>query len=170
VAVERAAVPVTVHALDVVSIEGDRVVLEVRCSAGTYVRALARDLGEALGTGGHLDALRRTEAAGLGLAGAVAWDDLTAAATDRVLPLDTLLPQFPAVVVGEEGAAAVRHGRDLDRRLVAQGFPVPPAPARLRVLDGSGHLLALAVPRGFGPPVAGLPAAPDLHPDVVLAD
>ncbi len=170
VAVERVAVPVTVHALDVVSVEDDRVVLDVRCSAGTYVRALARDLGEALGTGGHLHALRRTEAAGLGLAGAVAWDELTAAATDRVLPLDTLLPQFPAVVVGEEGAAAVRHGRDLDRRLVAHGFPVAPTPARLRVLDGSGHLLALAVPRGFGPRVPGLPAVPDLHPDVVLAD
>jgi tRNA pseudouridine55 synthase len=146
------------------------VVLDVRCSAGTYVRALARDLGEALGTGGHLAALRRTEAAGFGLAGAVAGDDLAPAAADRVLPLASLLPQFPAVVVGEEGAAAVRHGRDLDRRLVAHGFPAPPAPARLRVLDEQGRLLALAVPRGFGPPVAGLPTAPDLHPDVVLAD
>ncbi|HVR69424.1 MAG TPA: tRNA pseudouridine(55) synthase TruB [Vicinamibacteria bacterium] len=169
VAVERAAVPVTVHALDVVSVEGDHVVLDVRCSAGTYVRALARDLGEALGAGAHLAALRRTEAAGLGLAGAVAWGDLAPAAAERVLPLDVLLPQFPAVVVGEEGAAAVRHGRDLDRRLVTHGFPVPPAPARVRVLDAQGRLLALAVPRGFGPPVPGLPAVPDLHPDVVLA-
>jgi tRNA pseudouridine55 synthase len=170
VAVERTAVPVTVHALDVVSCQGGEVVLDVRCSAGTYVRALARDLGHALGTGGHLAALRRTDAAGFGLAGAVAWDDLTAAAADRVTPLDALLPQFPAVVVGEEGAAAVRHGRDLDRRLVTSGFPAPPAPARLRVLDEQGRLLALAVPRGFGPAVPGLPAATDLHPDVVLAD
>ena len=46
--------PITVHALDVLGHEGDRVEIEVRCSAGTYVRALARDLGEALGTGGHL--------------------------------------------------------------------------------------------------------------------
>jgi tRNA pseudouridine55 synthase len=170
VAVDRVAVPVTVHALDVVSRDGDQVVLDVRCSAGTYVRALARDLGEALGAGGHLAALRRTDAAGFGLADALAWDDLTPAAADRVVPLDSLLPRFPAVVVSDDGAAAVRHGRALDRRLVASGFPAPPAPARLRVIDAGGHLLALAVPRGFGPELPGLPAVPVLHPDVVLAD
>jgi tRNA pseudouridine55 synthase len=170
VMVERSAVPVTVHTLDVLAVEGDRVELDVRCSAGTYVRALARDLGESLGTGAHLAALRRTEAAGFGLESAVSWDELTGGAGDRLVPLGGLLHQFPAVVVGEEGAAAVRHGRDLDRRLVAHGFPLPSAPARLRVLDAQNRLLALAVPRGFGAVVPGLPAAPVLHPDVVLAD
>jgi tRNA pseudouridine55 synthase len=167
VAVARAAVPVTVHALDVVSLDGDRVVLDVRSSAGTYVRALARDLGEALGTGGHLVALRRTEAAGFGLDRAVAWDDLAGGA-DRLVPMSALLPQFPAVRVGERGAAAVRHGRDLDRDMVVEGFPDAP-PARVRVLDEDGRLLALAVPRGFESPPA-LPVPRLLHPDVVLAD
>jgi tRNA pseudouridine55 synthase len=170
VAVERPAVPVTVHTLDVVAVEGDRVELEVRCSAGTYVRALARDLGEALGTGAHLAALRRTEAGGFTLQDAVTWGDLDAGGTaDRLVPLARALPQLPAVVVTEEGAAAVRHGRGLERRLVAEGFPETPA-ARVRVLDTGGHLLALAVPRGFGPTVPGLPLPPVLHPDVVLAD
>jgi tRNA pseudouridine55 synthase len=59
-AVARAATPITVHALDLVSRGADTIELEVRCSAGTYVRALARDLGERLGTGAHLVALRRT--------------------------------------------------------------------------------------------------------------
>lgn len=167
VAVDRAAVPVTVHALEVVSVDGDRVEIDVRCSAGTYVRALARDLGEALGTGGHLAALRRTEAAGFGLDRAVSWDAVTAG---RLVPLGELLPDFPAVVVGEEGAAAVRHGRELERGLVREGFPEAPPPPRVRVLDREGRLLALAVPRGFGPTVPGLPAFPVLHPDVVLAD
>jgi hypothetical protein len=69
--------------------------------------------------------------------------------------------------VGPDGAAAVRHGRALEARLVTDGFPSSP-PERLRVLDAKGRLLALAVPRGFDPPVAGLPNAPVLHPDVVL--
>ena len=169
VAVERVSVPVTVHTLRVLAVEGDRVELDVRCSAGTYVRALARDLGEALGTGAHLVALRRTEAAGFGLDRAVSWDDLTSAPADRLLPLGDVLPHVPAVRVSEEGAAAVRHGRDLDRRLVLEGFPEAPPP-RLRVLDREGRLLALAVPRGFSPQVPGLPVTPVLHPDVVLAD
>jgi tRNA pseudouridine55 synthase len=167
--VERTAVPVTVHALEVLAHDGDRLELDVLCSAGTYVRALARDLGEALGTGAHLAALRRTEAAGFGLDGATAWDEIDAGAAARLVPLGRSLPHFPAVVVSEEGAAAVRHGRDLERHLVVQGFPEA-APPRVRVLDGNGDLLALAVPRGFDPPVPGLPATPMLHPDVVLAD
>jgi tRNA pseudouridine55 synthase len=169
VAVERASVPVTVHALDLVALAGDQVELHVRCSSGTYVRALARDLGEALGTGAHLAALRRTEAAGFGLESAVAWEDVGPAAAARIVPPAQALPHLAAVVVGEEGAAAVRHGRDLERRLVTEGFPDAPPP-RLRVLDLEGRLLALAVPRGFDPPVKGLPSSPVLHPDVVLAD
>lgn len=169
VAVERAAVAVTVLVLEVVAVEGDRVELDVRCSAGMYVRALARDLGEALGTGAHLAALRRTEAAGFGLSRAAPWDALTSGIGNHLVPLADVLPQFPAVRVGEEGALAVRHGRDLDRRLIVEGFPDAPPP-RLRVLDGEGRLLALAVPRGFSTPVPGLPVPAVLHPDVVLAD
>jgi tRNA pseudouridine55 synthase len=170
VALERTAVPVRVHALDVVAVDGDRIDLDVRCSAGTYVRALARDLGEALATGGHLVALRRTEAGGFGLDRAVAWADvLGGAAASHLVPLAEALPGLPAAVVSADGAAAVRHGRDLDRRLVEAGFPEN-APARVRLLDREGRLLALAVPRGFDPPVEGLPTTPVLHPDVVLAD
>lgn len=167
VAVERAAVSVTVLALNVVSASGDEVVLDVRCSAGTYVRALARDLGDALGTGGHLSALRRTASSGFTLADAVSWDQLSERGAEALRPLSALLPDLPAVRVGPEGAAAVRHGRDLDARLVlGDFFSVPPE--RVRVLDMAGQLLALAVPQGFDPPAAGLPSVPVLHPDIVL--
>jgi hypothetical protein len=63
----------------------------------------------------------------------------------------------------------VRHGRDLDRLLVVSTFPETPEP-RWRVLDESGDLLALAVPRGFTAAGTGLPVTPALHPDVVLVD
>jgi tRNA pseudouridine55 synthase len=167
VAVARPPVAVTVHALDVVGVREDRVELDVRCSAGTYVRALARDLGEALGTGAHLAELRRTESSGFTLEQAIAWDDLNYRVREGLMPMAALLTEWPAVRVGEEGVAAVRHGRDLDVCLVGDAFPGVP-PERMRVLDEAGRLIALAVPRGFGPPVPGLPVTPVLHPDVVL--
>jgi hypothetical protein len=86
-----------------------------------------------------------------------------------VIPLSDLLDAMPAVRVGAEGREAVRHGRGLGRLLVASGFPDSP-PDRVRVLDESGRLLALAVPRGFGPATPGLPLEQLLQPDVVLVD
>jgi tRNA pseudouridine55 synthase len=168
VAVEIEPVAVVVHAFDVSALRGVEVDVEVVCSAGTYVRALARDLGERLGTGAHLAALRRTRSGGFGLHEAIAWEDLEARWPGGLKGLPTLLPGMPAVIVGDEGIAAVRHGRPLLRALVAGGFPETPPPPRMRVLSESGDLVALAVPRGFEPPVPGLPVAPCLHHDVVL--
>jgi hypothetical protein len=87
-----------------------------------------------------------------------------------VLPLSHLLGEMPAARVDARGAEALRHGRDLGQERVLDGFPESAPPPRLRILDESGSLLALAVPRGFGPAAPGLPAAPVLHPDVVLSD
>jgi tRNA pseudouridine55 synthase len=159
---------ITVHALTVLGHEGEQVEVEVRCSAGTYVRALARDLGEALGTGGHLVALRRTVSGPFTMADAVAWDEIAPGA--RMTPLGHLLEDLPAVTVLAAGVEALRHGRALDRRMVAAGFPEPPPPARMRVLDDAGRLVALAVPRGFETAAPGLTIEPVLHPDIVLVD
>ena len=159
--------PVVVHGIDVLGHAGEMVELEVRCSPGTYVRALARDLGDALGTGAHLVALRRTASGSFTTADAVSWDEIGPGA--RVLPMDGMLAEIPAATVTADGAAALRHGRPLDRTLVAEGFPSAPPP-RVRVLDGAGHLLALAVPRGFETPGPGLTLEPVLHPDIVLVD
>jgi len=160
--------PVVVHAIDVLGHAGEMVELEVRCSAGTYIRALARDLGETLGVGAHLVALRRTASGGFTMADAVAWDEIGPGAS--VVALDALLPEMPAATVTAEGLAAVRHGRPLDATLCASGFPSAPPPPRVRLLDESGRLVALSVPRGFESPAPGLTFVPMLHPDVVLAD
>ena len=165
-AVPRAATPVTVHALELVSRAAETVELAVRCSPGTYVRALARDLGERLGTGAHLTALRRTRSGAFDLSQAVAGDDLSGAAS-RLMPMAGLLPDLPAVTVGEEGRRLVGHGRELGREVVVEGFPEGPVD-RVRVLDARGELLALAVPRGFAPGAPGLARVPVLHPDLVL--
>ena len=169
VEVDREATPVVVHAFDVVGFAGDHVDAVVRCSPGTYVRALARDLGEALGTGGHLVALRRTRSGQFTLAQAVDGGVPSPAWTERLLPLASLLPDLPAVEVRPEGAAALRHGRDLTAPLLSSAFPREPS-EHFRVVDQSGALLALAVPRGFGPGGEGPAVEPVLHPNVVLAD
>jgi tRNA pseudouridine55 synthase len=166
--VPRAAARVTVHAVRLLSRDADTVEIEVRCSAGTYVRALARDLGERLGTGAHLTALRRTRSGPFDLSQALSGDDLAGAA-DRLIPLAGLLLDLPAVRVSEAGRRLVGHGCDLEPGDVVEGFPESPV-ERVRVLDESGALVALAVPRGLGPEPSALPRVPGLHPDVVLVD
>jgi tRNA pseudouridine55 synthase len=165
-AVARAATPVTVHALELVTRGADTLELEVRCSAGTYVRALARDLGERLGCGAHLVALRRTRSGGFGLEHAVPGDSFAGAAA-RVIPLAGLLVDWPAVRVGAEGLKRVSHGRELGAEDVVSGFPASTV-ERVRVLDESGELIALAIPHGFDALPSELPRRPVLHPDVVL--
>jgi len=164
--VARAATPVTIHALELVSRSGLTLELDVRCSAGTYVRALARDLGERLGTGAHLVALRRTRSGAFDIAEAVSGDDLTGAG-ERLVPLSGLLLELPAVRVGDEGRRLVTHGRELGAEVVLSDLP-PAGVERVRLLDEKGELLALAVPRGFDLSESALPRRPTLHPDLVL--
>ncbi|TQL69331.1 tRNA pseudouridine synthase B [Nocardioides albertanoniae] len=115
--VELKARPVTVHELTVGEIreEGDvvDVDIDVRCSSGTYIRAIARDVGEALGLGGHLTALRRTAVGPYDLDVARTLDELTD--DFGVLPLtDAARAAFPALDLSEEQAQAVRYGRKLE--------------------------------------------------------
>jgi tRNA pseudouridine55 synthase len=112
-AVELAARPVTVHAIEVDA--GRRVGdfldvdLRVSCSSGTYIRAIARDLGAALGVGGHLTALRRTAVGPFTLAGATTDLDHV-----HVIPIaDAARAAFPSVDLDDEQAHDVRFGRKL---------------------------------------------------------
>ncbi len=119
---------VTVHEIVLLSFESDAtsadLQIDLRCGAGTYVRSLARDLGDRLGSAGYLRSLRRTEAAGLSVESAVTPDMLEALASegrlaDVVLPVGDLLP-LPRIELGPESAAAFRHG---SARAVAAGGP-----------------------------------------------
>ncbi len=168
VEVDRAAVPVVIHAIDVLALSGDRVDVRVRCGAGTYVRAVARDLGQLLGTGAHLVALRRSRSGAFGEEEAVSWEDVPRRGRDSLVPMRALLPELPAVTVTPEGRAALRHGRDLAAPALVGGYPTAPGP-RLRVLDDSGALVAVAVPRALGVS-RELPIDPVLHPEIVLLD
>ena len=114
--VELSARRVTIHAIDVVSLDLPDVKVAVHCSSGTYVRAIARDLGAALGVGGHLTALRRTAVGPFTLADARSIDELTESFT--ITPIaDAARASFPALDLDDAQAADVRVGRRLDLAL-----------------------------------------------------
>ena len=112
---ELAARPVTVHALNLLETTAEAAVLEARCGKGTYVRAIARDLGEALGCLGHVSALRRTRVGPFGEADAVtiADRDELDAPPPRLLGVGAGLSEVPGVVVGRDDAAKLRRGQPL---------------------------------------------------------
>ncbi len=166
-AVDLAAVSVTVARIEIVTHTGDEVELEIACSPGTYVRALARDMGQKLGTGGHLIALRRLRSGDFDLEGAVAWDQIESAGP-RIRPLERLLLDRPAVTLGALGRDALGHGRDLTPGLVAGGFPSGDV-GRVRLVDAeTGVLLGIGRCLGFRDALPGVPGTPLLHPDIVF--
>jgi tRNA pseudouridine55 synthase len=86
--------------------------LDVECSTGTYVRAIARDVGEALGVGGHLTSLRRTRVGPFDVSSALTLDDFESAGRNAVVGLDEVVPVcFPVWALGVDDAAAARVGR-----------------------------------------------------------
>lgn len=114
-------VNVTVFALTVVEMSGVDVVLDVTCSKGTYVRALARDLGRALGVGAHLTALRRTVVGPFVERDAVPVAQMTA---EHARPASWMLNQVPCGRVDDAGLARVLQGRtDVDLQLGALAWP-----------------------------------------------
>jgi tRNA pseudouridine55 synthase len=121
--VEAPVRQVRVDALEIEAFDGARISLNVRCGKGFYVRALARDLALALGTLGHLSALRRTHNAGLSVDAATGFDDLRAAARGseeqreavraRLLPLPELCQRLPHACFDAASGLSLRHGRTL---------------------------------------------------------
>ena len=148
---------VTIHALTLVTWNDSDpqrpiAVLDVACSAGTYVRALARDLGERLGTGAYLGALRRTEAGPFPEGDALPLDAVrTAAAEDPaavarlLLPIDTGLDRFPEVRLTPDEIDAVARGQFIRP---AAGFEPGAERYRLRGPDGALAAIAIEAPGG----------------------
>ena len=164
-----AAVQVATHATDIVSVEDGTLTVRVSCSAGFYVRSLAHDLGERLGTGGHLIGLRRTSSAGFTLEQAIPLDVVEGdreAAKAAIVPLAAMLPALASVALTAEGAKRASHGRDLRAEDVRWNRVAPetgPTDAEqwIRLLDDRGELVGIARVSGSG-------AGGILHPFVVL--
>jgi tRNA pseudouridine55 synthase len=132
---------VEVSRFDPVERDGDTLRLDVECGSGTYVRSLVRDLGETLGCGAHLTALRRLWVEPFCEPRMFTIEELEAlreqdprALPDCLLPIDAGLSDWPVLQLDERGADDVAHGRAL---------PVTAARGRYRANAPSGHLLAI---------------------------
>jgi tRNA pseudouridine55 synthase len=129
---ERKARTVRIHALDLLAFGAPNLVsLRVRCSKGTYIRTLAADLGEALGVGGHLVALRRTMSGPFHLGQAITPEDLEAR-VEAGHPLPFLTPlealaHLPRITVDEDARLALVRGQT-GRFAELHGRPLPPGP------------------------------------------
>jgi tRNA pseudouridine55 synthase len=162
--VATAPAPVTAHAIEVTRVDRDQVSVAIECSAGFYVRSLAHDLGDRLGVGAHLAALRRTACGDYALADASTLGDVERRrdqAEAAILPLPKLLPRLPHVVLTSDAVTRARHGRELGPAdlMSSAGLPSLATGEWIRLVDGAGDLLGLARVA----PGSGL-----LHPSVLL--
>ncbi|MGD0635106.1 MAG: tRNA pseudouridine(55) synthase TruB [Beijerinckiaceae bacterium] len=113
--VDLAARIVTIHELEIVAMEGDETVFETRCGKGTYVRAIARDLGRELGCFGHVTALRRTRVGPFVEADAVPLAALEdpATAEKALLRVEAGLGELTRILVDRTDAARLRRGQGM---------------------------------------------------------
>jgi len=145
--VPREPIQVNIYYLNILAVRRDEMDFEVKSSPGTYIRVLAHDLGEILGTGAHLHALRRTVCGEFHVSDALSLDGLrqivSCGSLEKVLvPLERVPLGFGTVVANRQGLLAVRNGRVLGIREIL--------PSRSCLLEGncrveseSGELLAI---------------------------
>ena len=135
--VERQPRPVTIHELTLLSREGDTLRLRVRCSKGTYIRTLCADIGEALGCGGCMQALRRTQAGEYTIAEAVPLQQLLESPEPETYlrDVDTMFRGYPGVKLTANQEKRCRNGN---------AFSVPLPGGTYRAYSQSGEFLMLA--------------------------
>jgi tRNA pseudouridine55 synthase len=148
--VKLKARPINIHRFEIVGeprlvIEGENTFLDfeaiIDCSSGTYIRALARDLGDALGVGGHLTALRRTKIGSYSIEQAQDLDGLTAE-TLAVLPIEkAATQQFAVRELSDQEVIDLRHGKRL--KVVAESELEPTA-----AIAADGSLIAMLTKSG----------------------
>jgi tRNA pseudouridine55 synthase len=142
---------VQIHALEIDSIELPYVAFKVSCSAGTYIRTLCQDIGNALGCGGYLHALRRTECSGFTLAQAGTLSDLerevqSAVGPERIVPMATTLPQLPERVVSAATATKIRQGqplREKDFVSISEIESTEPLACYIKIVDANRELISI---------------------------
>ncbi len=166
-------VEVEVFEFRLTGVEGSIARFVVECGAGTYIRSLAHDMGQLYGAGAHLAEIARTAVGEFTSDHAVSLEDLAADAksgniASRVIRLESLLPDLPRATVLPIVEKRVRHGAKFNLPLAqiqpgeataAQGTPAQLdsgdwKPARLRVFNQQGQLIAIAepvVPRTYQP-------------------
>lgn len=142
VEVEREAKDIRIDELKLISFDGTNITVDVTCTSGTYIRVLALDIGEALGCGGHLSALRRTRVGSFDLSSAITIDDLADApqkAKELTLSMGDALVSLPAIEIPSDIGVMIKNGYQLTvadlKTLDLPDFKVDDA-LMLRTLEG----------------------------------
>lgn len=143
--VELQPVEVEVYKLELLGVEGPCARISVRCSAGTYVRSLAHDLGCCLKVGAHVESLRRTAMGEFTLDQAHSVEELTTLRAggqleEALVTPDCVLPEIPVERVDEITAARIAHGRDFR----VSAFGGGRGAERIKAIDRDGKLVAIA--------------------------
>ena len=137
VEVERKPRPITIHELVCLSFDGQTARLRVRCSKGTYIRTLCKDIGLALGCGGCMESLRRVSAGAYDIEEAVPLETLLESQSPEVYlrPVDSMFIQHPAITLTEKQEKRCRNGNS---------FSLNTADGTYRAYSQSGEFLMLA--------------------------
>lgn len=146
--VDLKPVEVEITRLALEAVYANKVVLHVTCSAGTYIRSLAHDLGQRIGCGAVLSKLRRTQAGEFSIEHASTLDELAELAKagrlpDAIIPPAHLLPHLPAEYFDASTEAQIRQGRDFR----TSPFIVRPGAPFVKALSYSGELIAIGALR-----------------------
>jgi tRNA pseudouridine55 synthase len=146
--VDLKPVDVEVYSLDVLRMEGCEAEVRVQCSAGTYLRSIAHEAGQALGCGAFLKSLRRTASGDFKIEAARTLEQLAALAdagrfAEVVIPAAELLPQFPAEMVDALTAGQIRNGRDFR----ISPFHVRSGGRFVKAVTSEGQLVAIGEAR-----------------------
>lgn len=146
ITLERQAREVEILELHLLEYQAPVLRLQVSCSKGTYIRVLGEDIGAALGCGAHLRSLRRTQVAQLKLADALTLDTIQNLDEEQrpslLAPVDSLLSNFPALILPEVAAQRLLHGQRLN--LTRLGINSPCESGRIRVYNEQQRLLGTA--------------------------
>lgn len=139
---------VKVYSLDVLRLEGPEAEVRVHCSAGTYLRSIAHEAGQALGCGAFLKSLRRTSSGDFKIEDARTLEQLAVLAEagrfeEAVIPAAQLLPEFPAEMVDALTAGQIRNGRDFR----ISPFHLRPAGRFVKAVTPEGRLVAIGEAR-----------------------
>jgi tRNA pseudouridine55 synthase len=135
-AVDIGSRPVTIYAINVLKYDWPRLELEVQCGKGTYIRSLARDLGDQLGCGGLIATLRRTRVGPFRAEDALTLDTPADEARRRLLPPADALAELPHIEVNEREADQLRRGQVVARTTLPKGD--------VGVFGPGGRLVAVA--------------------------
>jgi len=146
--VDLKAVPVHIYDLRILSLEGQEATVRVHCSAGTYLRSIAHDAGQALGCGAHLKNLRRMRSGDFALDSSRTLEQLGKLAeegrlAEALVPASEMLPEFPAEMVDAITAGQIRNGRDFR----VSPFRPQTGTRFVKALNSDGDLIAIGEAR-----------------------